>query len=95
MPSVRASGRMKALPVAMLAGVVLAGCGRSAKPGNQAVYGRIASMTNCAALQAQFNTASANHDRELHRNLDLAEIDTSYMEAADARMEDLGCGGGR
>jgi len=70
----------------------LAACGgTNSKPGNQAVYDRIANMTDCAALQQQFDVADANHTRDLKRNLDLAKIDTSYMNAAEKRMEDVGC----
>ena len=43
-------------------------------------------------LQGEFDTAEANHKRDLTMGAgDLAKVDTSYMEAADARMGDLGC----
>jgi hypothetical protein len=60
--------------------------------GNPAVYQRISAMTDCAALQAEFDTAEANHGRDLDSGkLDLAVIDTSYMSAADDRMRAINC----
>lgn len=65
---------------------------RDDQPGAPEVYSRINGLTNCAALQAEFNTAAAAHARDTARGrTDLAEIDTSYMEAAEGRMKTLGC----
>jgi hypothetical protein len=62
------------------------------RPGNPAVYARIAKMTNCSSLQEQFEFAAANHDRDIDRGaVDLAVIDTEYMSAADDRMRELMC----
>jgi hypothetical protein len=61
-------------------------------PGDQAVYARIAGMTDCAALQKEFDTAATNHDADLKRGtLDLAKISTAYMQAAQDRMRAVGC----
>ena len=58
--------------------------------GQATVYSRIATMTGCTALQAEFDKAAANNDR--------AEPGTAehkwtlgYMTAADDRMRDLDC----
>lgn len=60
--------------------------------GRSEVYDRIASMTDCAALQREFDVAYANHARDAGRGAaDLASVDLSYMQAVDARMQDLGC----
>jgi hypothetical protein len=62
------------------------------RPGNPDVYRRIAKLTDCARLQDEFDTAETNHERDIARGrTDLAEIDTSYMTAADERMQQVGC----
>jgi hypothetical protein len=88
----------RSLPLLTLAAVVLTGCGGEPSledyadeyGGNTAVYERIAGLDNCAALQREFDTASANNER--------AESGTSqhketlgYMTAAQDRMESVGC----
>jgi len=70
--------------------VLLAGCGGGDQPGNPKVYDRIASLTDCAALQQEFDTAAASHDRAAAGS-DQAEAATSYMEAADDRLKELNC----
>lgn len=56
------------------------------------MYQRIASMKSCSALQREFDTADRNHQIQSDRgNMALMEATTSYMEAANARMEKLGC----
>lgn len=78
---------------AAAAALALAGCGGAdSKPGNQAVYDRIAAESDCAAVQHEFDVSLRNHDRDLNRGrVDLAEIDTSYSQAAEDRLEALGC----
>lgn len=62
------------------------------RPGESSVYERIETETDCAILQAEFNAANANHARDVSRGRnDLAEIDRSYMEAADTRMREVRC----
>jgi hypothetical protein len=58
--------------------------------GSSAVYQRIATETDCAALQAEFDQAAANNDAadpgtSQHRQT------TGYMRAADDRMREVGC----
>jgi hypothetical protein len=61
--------------------------------GNPAVYERIAGLTNCESLQREFDSAQVNHKRDLDSDkLDRAEVDTSYMKAANDRMDQVGCG---
>lgn len=56
------------------------------------VLASIAALTDCAALQAAFDQADANHDPALAReNLAAAERTVEIMKAADARMQQLGC----
>ena len=59
---------------------------------SQAVLARINSLTDCAELQRQFDTAMDNHELQ-HQlgNLDMMRITTAYAEAADARMRQVGC----
>ena len=95
--------------LALLAALALAGCGNTAndnsaapsqkpaaetRPGSAVVYQRIEALTNCSALQRQFDIADRNHEIQKDRgNLSLMEASTSYMEASNARMEELGCFG--
>lgn len=58
--------------------------------GSQAVYDRIAALTDCDALQHEFDVAAANNDAaepgtSQHRQT------TGYMAAADDRMRAVGC----
>lgn len=75
--------------------IALAGCAATptAAPtpvGNPAVYERIANTTDCAELQAEFDTAEAAHQRAEAGSID-ADIAVAYMKAADAQMEKAGC----
>ena len=73
--------------VAMTAVALALGCSSSGdRPGNPAVYDRISSMTDRAELQAEFDQADEN--RALPTDDD---VPISYMEAADARMSEIGC----
>ena len=63
---------------------------RAAEPGSPAVYARIRSLSDCDALQAEFDQAAANHDAA-EPGSDAAVWSTSYMVAADARMREVGC----
>jgi hypothetical protein len=73
--------------VAVAVVVGLAALGSSSEPeGNPDVYSRISSLTDCAELQREFDTADANR-----KFSDDPEIQTSYMEAAHERMQELGC----
>jgi hypothetical protein len=69
---------------------VLGGCssGSANHPGNPDVYARINAMTYCAAPQQEFDQADAN--RSISSD---PSIQTAYMEAADARMKEVGCYG--
>lgn len=77
---------------ALAAVALAAGCAGSERPGHPDTYERIEALTDCAALQEAFDTAADNHDRDDARGrLDLMKIDSSYMDAADDRMGDVGC----
>lgn len=81
--------------VAFIAGMA-SGSGSSLtpaeRPGSPAVYAEIASQTDCVALQATFDRAEANGKAaRSRRNLSLARVTTSYMEAADDRMRQINC----
>lgn len=89
---------MRLAAAAILAITLLAAVGcttngdESSHPGNPAVYERIASLTDCAALQREFDTAMDNS--EARPALDPAgEISQSYGEAANDRMRSIGCYG--
>ncbi len=68
----------------------VAGSGGGTGPGNPDVYQRIAAETDCAALQAEFDTAATGHKRDMGSAL-IDDGDTGYMEAAEARMKNQGC----
>ena len=75
--------------------LVFAGCTATpaAAPtpvGNPAVYERISNTTDCAELQAEFDTAENAHQRA-EAGSSAAEIALSYMKAADTQMEKAGC----
>lgn len=57
-------------------------------PGNQAVYDRINSTTDCGELQDEFDTAMTNAE---NRPAGERAVPMSYAEAADERMAALGC----
>ena len=64
------------------------------RPGNPEVYEQIEAETDCAALRVRFNTADANHTRDLaNGKTELGEVSTAYMEAIGDRTKKLGCGG--
>lgn len=77
----------------ILAAVVsLAGCGggEESRPGSPAVYQRIEALTDCQALQREFDQAAANHEREPAGSA-AREAALGYMKAAEARRKQLGC----
>jgi hypothetical protein len=81
----------------VLAGLALAGCsspeqGPTAGPGDPDVYKTIASLHSCKVLREQFDLAERT-SRRAGRSLDASwsEIGIAYMEAADARMREVGC----
>jgi len=74
--------------IGVVAVALLAGCGGE-RPGSSAVYDRISATTDCDALQREFDTASASHDRATTD--DQREITLSYMQAADDRMKEVNC----
>jgi hypothetical protein len=58
------------------------------------VYARIAKMTDCNALQEQFDLAEQTSQRPGGpAGATWSEIGIAYMQAADARMKDVGCYG--
>lgn len=75
--------------VAALAGLG-AIVGGDDRPGDDAVYDRIGSLSDCQALQDEFDSAAADHDRAVPGS-DEAEAATSYMLAAEDRRDVLGC----
>jgi len=89
---------MRHVTVAVCATILLlSGCGSSSEPtttpslpGEPDVYARIAAETDCAALQDEFDTADAAHERA-DAGSHAAEVALSYMQAADDRMEEVGC----
>jgi hypothetical protein len=60
------------------------------RPGAATVYREIATTYDCPRLQEMFDTASANNDREEPLSY-LFEATLGYMDAADDRMDALGC----
>ena len=81
-----------AISAAVIASCALVGCGGEAsdQPGSPAVYDRIAGLTDCSALQHEFDVASTNHDRASAGSRQ-AQTAAAYMEAADDRMKQLDC----
>ena len=59
-------------------------------PGEPLVYESIAALEDCGELQAAFDTAADNNDRE-DPGSDRFEVTLSYMDYADERLRELGC----
>ncbi len=62
----------------------------AAQPGNAAVYQRIAGLTDCTALQAEFDQAYADHNAAPALS-DGKAWTLGYMTAAQDRMTALHC----
>lgn len=61
-------------------------------PGNPETYQRINSLTDCVALQAEFDRFDREHDAFLAAsNITNAEVATDYMYAVDEQMRRVGC----
>jgi hypothetical protein len=56
----------------------------------EATLQRIEPLTDCNALQREFDIASENFDR-VEAGSPQAEASLEYMEAADARLQELDC----
>ncbi len=86
---------MKRLLIGLLAAALVTGCGveESVPPSVQpAVVERIASTTDCAALQEEFDVAELHADRLRDAGaLDEARRSTYYMRLAHERMGSIGC----
>jgi hypothetical protein len=62
------------------------------RPGDPAVYARIAKMTDCATLQEQFDIAEQTSQRPGGpQGATWSEIGIAYMQAADERMREVDC----
>ncbi len=67
--------------------------------GNPEVYERLASETDCSELQESFDRSFTNHERAANATEDHGvytnefemAFTLGYMEAADARMREIGC----
>lgn len=82
------------------AGLALAACSSSSPAdtdgpvynGNPATYQRINSLTDCVALQAEFDRFERNHGEFIDKSdLGNAKVATDYMKAVDNRMRAIGC----
>lgn len=60
--------------------------------GNPAVYERIAGLTSCTALQQEFDIAMDNAEARQPGDAN-REVSLSYANAADTRMQEIGCYG--
>jgi hypothetical protein len=60
------------------------------QPGSQGVYQRIAGLTDCTAIQAEFDQAYADHEAAPAGSQG-REWTVGYMSAAQDRMKALGC----
>jgi hypothetical protein len=56
--------------------------------GNSDVYSKILAMTDCAALQHEFDQAEANLQAP---GTQQRQWGMGYMNASDSRMKDIGC----
>ncbi len=58
--------------------------------GSQSTYERIEAMTDCASLQAEYDSAAANN-AVLDSSTDEYGWTSGYMAAAEDRLDELGC----
>lgn len=85
--------RFIALVAAIIIIVSVGGCNKRPRPadpprpGNPAVYQRIAAETDCKQLQTEFD----NGETTSKQGAQWTEIGISYMQAADKRMRQVGC----
>lgn len=82
--------------VTLTAGLaLLAACGDDPhgrdRGGSSAVYDEIETSTDCDELQEQFDTAGDSFDRQPDAGSPQAEWSLGFMEAAEDRMEEIGC----
>lgn len=85
------------IAISLLLLAAVSGCGSTndgsaaeGRPGNQAVYLRIAQIRSCDRLQGEFDRAMDNADARPAGD-GLRDISLSYADAAEARMQDLDC----
>lgn len=84
---------MKRITATLLLLSALGACGGGSsgdRPGDAGVYARIDGMTDCAALQSEFDTAAANNDRAEPGSAQ-HKVTLSYMRAAEDRRQELDC----
>ena len=85
-----------ALTFALL--IVMTGCGRESPVdtymsdygGSRATYERIADMTDCESLDAEYQSAAANN-AVAEAGSDAESWTAGYMAAAEDRLEELDC----
>ena len=72
--------------------ISVSSCGSSDEPGNAETFERIDSLTDCNALQTEFEQFEIQHydsmDADDPENVRVAE---AYMGATDDRMSAIGC----
>jgi curli biogenesis system outer membrane secretion channel CsgG len=62
------------------------------RPDDPTVYARIAKMTDCGKLQEHFDLAETTSQRPGGpEGATWSEIGIAYLQAADARMKEVGC----
>lgn len=93
-------GGLATFALAGLLSLALVGCGGApsgegdhpgaGKPGSPKVYAEIAASKSCQKLQATFNRAMDSVERRESGD-PLRDVSLAYAEAADARMEAVGC----
>lgn len=59
-------------------------------PGDPGVYARIEALTDCRALQREFNIAMNNTEAR-NPSDPMHAVSLSYADAADERMSEIGC----
>ena len=58
--------------------------------GSRAAYERIAEMDDCGSVQAEYDSAAANHE-VAEPGTEAESINAGYMAAAEDRLEELDC----
>ncbi|HEX5039684.1 MAG TPA: hypothetical protein VFW95_06090 [Candidatus Limnocylindria bacterium] len=58
--------------------------------GSRAAYERIEDMDDCASVQAEYDSAAANHE-VADAGTEAESINAGYMAASEDRLEELDC----
>ena len=81
---------LRAAVAVVIIGLLVTACPTEERPGSPEVYERIEQSTDCTELQGEFDQAMDNTEARPAGD-PLRDVSLSYAEAAQDRMEEIGC----